>query len=194
MALSLQKGQKISLTKPGAAGLTKVFMGLGWDVASPKTDARGKSAESTSIDLDASCLLFDDKRQLVDTVWFRQLASKDGSVKHSGDNRTGAGDGDDEVIHVDLSAVPANVSHLVFTVNSFTGQDFSRVANAVSRLVDATSKVELARFSLAERGSHTGLIMTKLYRHSGEWKMQAIGEVGTGRTFTELLPKIADYL
>ena len=183
MTISLQKGQKISLAKPGGGGLTRIFMGLGWDVAS-----------GPAIDLDASCLLFDDKRNLLDAVWFRQLTSKDGSIKHSGDNRTGAGDGDDEVVHVDLSQVPANVMHLVFTVNSFTGQDFTRIANSTCRLVDATSNTELARYDLAAKGGHTALVLAKLYRHNNDWKMQAIGEVGTGKTFTELLPKIVDYL
>jgi tellurium resistance protein TerZ len=130
MALSLTKGQKISLEKENGGGLSKVAMGLGWDAA------RGQS-----IDLDASCIMFNATKNIIDTVWFGQLQSKDGSVKHSGDNLTGAGDGDDETITVDLTRVLANVNSLVFTINSFTGQTFDQIENAFCRLVNPKFRV-----------------------------------------------------
>jgi tellurium resistance protein TerZ len=138
--------------------------------------------------------MFDDANRPVDVVWFRQLKSRDGSITHTGDNRTGAGDGDDEQIIVDLRTVPPNVKSLVFTVNSFTGQNFSSVQNAFCRLFDTNSGKEIARYDLSVQGSHTAQIMAKLYRHNGEWKMHAIGENGTGRTFDDLMPLIVPHL
>ena len=122
------------------------------------------------------------------------LTSRDGSITHTGDNRTGDGDGDDEQIIVNLNSVPANIKSLVFTVNSFTGQDFSQVANAFCRIVDKSSGKEIARYDLSVQGRHSAQIMAKLYRHNGEWKMHAIGENGTGRTFQDLLPQILPHL
>ena len=142
MSVSLVKGQKISLDKPGGGTLTRVRMGLGWDAIQiqKKGFFGGKKSQDQEIDLDASCLLLNASNQLVDQVWFQQLKSKDGSVIHTGDNRTGAGDGDDESIIVNLDQVPANIETLVFTVNSFTGQNFSQIENAFCRLVDATDR------------------------------------------------------
>jgi len=123
MALNLEKGQKISLNKEAGGALSIVRMGLGWDVAKSKGMLGGLfGGGGDSIDLDASCLMFDEQGSLKDVVWFRQLRSNDGSIQHSGDNRTGAGDGDDETITVDLNKVPATIKTLVFTVNSFLGQ------------------------------------------------------------------------
>jgi len=113
---------------------------------------------------------------------------------HTGDNRTGDGDGDDEQIIVDLDKIPATVKSLVFTVSSYTGQTFAEVENAYCRLVDNSNKNEVARYTLSSQGSHTAQIMAKLYRHNGEWKMHAIGENGTGRTIADLLPKIVVHL
>lgn len=197
MAVSLVKGQKISLEKSGGGSLTKVFMGCGWDTV--KTGGLlGRmfgGGDGGSIDLDASCILFDENRNVLDTIWFRQLKSRDGSIVHSGDNRTGDGDGDDEVINVDLSRVPPNVKALVFTVNSFTGQTFDKVANAVCRLVDASNNQEVAKLDLSDvKGAHTAVIMAKVYRHNGEWKMHAIGEKANGQTFHDLLPRITPHL
>ena len=193
MAVNLQKGQKISLDKEAGSALTKVVMGLGWDVAKKK-GFFGFGGGSAEIDLDTSCLMFDEAGQMIDIVWFRQLQSKDGSIKHTGDNRTGAGDGDDEQIIVDLSRVPANIKSLVFTVNSFTGQTFSQVENAYCRLVNGGNDQEIARYNLSCQGEHSAQIMAKIYKHNGEWKMHAIGENGTGRTFEQLMPQIRSYL
>ena len=193
MSVNLSKGQKISLDKEAGGALTKITMGLGWDAVKSK-GFLGFGGKSETIDLDASCVLFDEANNPVDTVWFRQLKSKDGSIVHTGDNRTGAGDGDDEQIIVDLPRVPANVKSLVFTVNSFTGQSFEKIENAFCRIVNTSTDKEVARYDLSVQGSHTAQIMTKLYRHNGEWKMHAIGENGNGRTFDDLMPQITAHL
>jgi len=190
MSVNLQKGQKISLEKEAGAALAKVTMGLGWDVAKPKLFGFGGG----QVDLDASAVLFDADGRQLDAVWFRQLKSRDGSVRHSGDNRTGSGDGDDERIAVDLARVPPEVHALVFTVNNFTGQDFSKVRNAYCRLVDDASGRELARIDLSAQGKHTAQVMAKLYRHDGGWKMHAIAEMALGRTFDDLMPYIRPHL
>ena len=194
MAVNLQKGQKISLEKEAGGALSRVTMGLGWDVAKSRGFLGFGGGAGQPIDLDASCVLFDDANRAVDVVWFRQLKSRDGSITHTGDNRTGAGDGDDEQIVVDLRTVPADVKSLVFTVNSFTGQNFSSVQNAFCRLFDTNNGKEIARFDLSVQGSHTAQIMAKLYRHNGEWKMHAIGENASGRTFDDLMPLIVPHL
>ncbi|MCW2644709.1 MAG: hypothetical protein JWP07_818 [Pseudonocardiales bacterium] len=191
MSVSLSKGQKVSLTKAGGGTLSKVRMGLGWD-AMRKKGLFGSRAQS--IDLDASALLFDAAGNLVDQVWFQQLTSKDGSVQHTGDNRTGAGDGDDESIKVDLSRVPPTVATLVFTVNSFTGQDFSQIENAFVRLIDESNETEIARYDLTGTGSHTAQIMAKVSRDGQGWSMTALGNAASGRTFHDLLPAIAGFL
>ncbi|EHM55994.1 TerD family protein [Cardiobacterium valvarum] len=192
MAVNLQKGQKISLEKEAGGTLTSVVMGLGWDVAKKK-GLFGFGREQ-SIDLDASCFVFDDNNNPLDLVYFGQLASRDGSIQHSGDNRTGEGDGDDEQIAVALNRIPANIKTLVFTVSNYTGQNFSQVENAYCRLVDGQTGKEIARYNLSAQGNHTAQIMAKLYRHNGEWKMHAIGENSQGATPDLILPKIVPYL
>lgn len=195
MALNLEKGQKISLSKEAGGTLTKVTMGLGWDVAKKGGMLGGLFGSSGgSVDLDASCVMFDDSNKIIDTVWFRQLKSKDGSIVHTGDNLTGEGDGDDEQINVDLSRVPSNVKALIFTVNSFTGQTFDTIESAYCRMLDSSNNKEIARYTLSGKGSHSAQIMAKLYRHNDEWKMHAIGENGFGRTIESLLPQIITHL
>jgi len=192
MSVTLTKGQRVSLSKRGGGTLTHVRMGLGWDAA-PKRGLFGTRQQS--IDLDASALLFDNSGGLVDQVWFRQLTSRDGAVRHTGDNRTGHGDGDDESIRVDLARVSAAVSTIVFTVNSFTGQDFSQIENSFCRLIDETTESEVALFSLAETGRHTAQVMAKVTRDGdGGWTMTAIGAATFGRTFRDLLPAIGPHL
>jgi tellurium resistance protein TerZ len=192
MGVNLSKGQSVSLVKSGGGGtLTQVRMGLGWD-AVRKKGLFGSRAQS--IDLDASALLFDASKRLLDQVWFQQLTSQDGSVQHTGDNRTGAGEGDDESIRVNLSAVSPAVQTIVFTVNSFTGQDFTQIENAFCRLVDETTGAEIARYELGASGPHTAQIMTKVSRDGGGWSMTAIGTAASGRTFHDLLPAIEGQL
>jgi tellurium resistance protein TerZ len=174
---------------------------VGWRHADAGGDGRGLGRSQIQgfgllgggggdIDLDASCLLFDAGGNLLDQVWFRQLASTDGSIVHSGDNRTGAGDGDDETINVDLTRVPAAVQSLVFTVNSFTGDSFDRIENAYCRVVDLSDGKEMARYDLTGSGPHTGQVMAKLVRSGDGWEMKALGERTTGRTFKDMMGNI----
>ena len=192
--VSLAKGQTVRLEKSGGGTLTRVAMGLGWDVAKPKGFFAKLSGGGGDVDLDASVLLFDASKQLVDQVWFQQLASRDGSIVHSGDNRTGAGDGDDETIAVDLTKLPATVQTLVFTVNSFLGDSFDRIENAYCRVVDTANGAELARYDLSGAGSHTGQVMAKLTRGGSGWDMKALGERTTGRTFHDMMGQIVLHL
>ncbi|MCO1653459.1 TerD family protein [Pseudonocardia humida] len=192
MSVNLSKGQQVSLTKRGGGGLTVVRMGLGWDAVKKRGLFGGM--KSQTIDLDASALLFDGGGSLVDAVWFRQLRSKDGSVQHTGDNLTGAGEGDDESIIVDLTRVPPAVTQIVFTVNSFTGQDFSQIENAFCRLIDETSNDELARYELSGSGQHNAQIMAKVSRGGAGWTMTAIGATASGRTVQDLVPAVGPHL
>ncbi|SNQ48406.1 Tellurium resistance protein TerZ [Frankia canadensis] len=184
--VSLAKGQSVSLVKTGAPALTRVRMGLGWDPAQ-----RGRS-----IDLDASCILFDDRGKDVDKVWFMSKKGARGAVRHSGDNLTGQGDGDDETIAVDLAALPPNVVTLIFTVNSFQGQAFTEVRNAYCRLYDDVTGQELVRFDLSESKPSTGLVMCRVQRERGTptWSMTAIGEFHDGKTVRAMVSPSRQYL
>lgn len=201
MSISLTKGQKISLEKENGSSLNQVFLGLGWDTKKASSSGGFLGAVSSffssgeeDIDLDSSCLLFDQNNKPIDVIWFGKLKSKDGSIQHSGDNLTGEGEGDDETIFVNLNQLPAEVKSLIFTVNSFRGQTFENVANAFVRLVNQQNSTEIAKFNLSCQGDHTALVMCKLYRHDDEWKLHAIGEVANGRTFDDLMPNIVAYL
>ena len=174
MALSLSKGGNLSLTKE-APGMTKVLVGLGWDT---------RSTDGADFDLDASAFLLkaDGKvRADSDFIFYNQLKSVDGSVEHTGDNRTGEGDGDDEAIKVDLSKVPADIDKIAFTVTIHEAetrrQSFGQVRNAFIRIVNQDSNVEVARYDLAEDAStETAMIFAELYRHGTEWKFRAVGQ------------------
>jgi len=191
MAISLSKNQTISLEKEAGTGLKKIRMGLGWDPVKPSGVFAKLLNSDTAIDLDASCIVLDSSKQLLDLVWFRELKSKDGSIVHSGDNRTGEGDGDDESIQVNLEQLPSGVKHLVFTVNSFTGQNFESVENAYCRIVDEVTGKELARFNLSDKGRHTGVVMAYLSRTAAGWDLTAIGTVANGRTAQDLANEAA---
>lgn len=193
MAVNLQKGQKISLAKEAGGTLNHVVMGLGWD-AVKKKGFFGFGGGSKEVDLDAACFLFDDNNTLRDLVFFNHLRSECGSIQHSGDNRTGEGDGDDEQIAVVLNRLPAEIKSLVFTVSNYTGQDFSQVENAYCRLINGDNGQEIARYDLSAQGSHTAQIMAKVYRHNGEWKMHAIGENSQGATPDKIIPQIVPHL
>ena len=174
MAVSLSKGGNVSLTKE-APGLTEVIVGLGWD---PRV------TDGQEFDLDASAFLLkaDGKvRADSDFIFYNQLKSTDGSVEHTGDNRTGEGDGDDEAIKVDLSKVPADIDRIAFTVTIHEAdarrQNFGQVRNAFIRIVNQDNNNEVARYDLAEDAStETAMIFAELYRNGAEWKFRAVGQ------------------
>ncbi|MGB8664814.1 MAG: TerD family protein [Serratia inhibens] len=184
--VSLSKNQTVSLSKE-TSSLNQLQFGLGWDPLKKKKGFLSGllSSSSDSIDLDAGCVLLDHSGKSIDTIWFRKLKSSCGSVVHQGDNLTGEGDGDDEVITVDLTRLPSQVEYLVFTVNSFRGQTFNEVDNAFCRVVDQSRK-ELARYQLAEQGAHTGIIIASLARNNGSWDFTAQGKASTGRTIDDM--------
>lgn len=178
MALSLQKGGNLSLSKE-APGLTKILVGLGWDP---------RSTDGTQFDLDASAFLLNASGKVrgdADFIFYNQLKSPDGSVEHTGDNRDGAGDGDDEAIKIDLSRVPVDVEKIAFTVTIHDAvnrrQNFGQVGNSFIRIVNEANGSEIVRFDLAEDAStETAMIFAELYRHNREWKFRAIGQGYTG--------------
>ncbi|WP_283134867.1 TerD family protein [Rhizohabitans arisaemae] len=192
MSISLSKGQQVALVKPGGGTPGVVRMGLGWDADGRK--GRPEGVRTHAVDLDASCMLFNAAGELVDSIWFRNLTSEAGAVVHSGDNVSGSGEGDDESITVDLAKVPDGVSHLVFTVNSFSGHRLSKVDNAFCRLVDADSGDELARYDLSISTEQAAQIMAKVSRGEEGWTMTAIGAECAGRTFKDLLPAVSPHL
>ncbi len=179
MAISLQKGQKIDLTKTNP-GLTKVLVGLGWDT--------NKYDGGADFDLDAAVFLLGDSGKVnsdADFVFYGNLKHASGAVEHLGDNLTGAGDGDDEQIKVDLAAVPANISKIDFTVTIYDAetrrQNFGQVSNAFIRIVNEATGEELLRFDLGEDFSiETAVVVAELYRNNGEWKFNAIGSGFSG--------------
>lgn len=191
MVINLSKGQTIDLTKSAAdTGLRAVRLGLGWDVkvVEKKTLFGGTKQIQRDIDLDASALLIGGGRVL-DIVFFGQLRSKDGSVQHTGDNLTGAGDGDDESIVVNLESLATSVEHVVFTVNSYSGDNFAEIDNAYVRAVNPDARdAELARFGLAESGPHTALVMARVSRTADGWAFTAIGTPGHAKTAHQLAP------
>ena len=188
MAINMSKGQSVSLTKSGGGTLTSVNLVLSWEGLTKKGFFGSKKV---SVDLDASCLVFDGGRQLIDQVWFQQLRSKDGSIQHTGDDRAG---GAGETIRVDLAALPANAQSLVFTVNSFLGQAFTQIETATVQLFDATTNTALAGYTLAGSGDQTALVMAKVTRSGAGWAMTAIGTPAKGRTFHEILPAVTPVL
>lgn len=196
MAISLSKGQKISLSKEAGPQLSEVCMGLGWDAVKSKGLFGGLfgGGGGGDIDLDANALLFDSQGQLLDVIWFRQLQSKDGTIRHSGDNRTGAGDGDDETITVSLERLPQGVVTVLFSVNNYTGQDFSSVENAYCRLVNTQNNQEIARYNLSVQGGHNAMIMATLKREGNDWSMTAVGTPARGRTYQDNLPDMKPYI
>ncbi len=188
MSVSLSKGQKISLEKSGG-GIATLHLGLGWDPA--KVEKKGFFSKmlgggGDSIDLDASCIVCDEARNTLDVVWFQSLTSKDSAIVHSGDNLTGEGDGDDESIKVNTRSLDAKAHHLIFLVSSFRGQTFDEVDNAFCRVLDDGDNTELCRYTLADKGKHTGVVMGVLSRSGGGWTFKAVGEPADGRTAKDM--------
>ncbi|MCI9006384.1 MAG: TerD family protein [Lachnospiraceae bacterium] len=191
MSVSLQKGQKVSLSKDNA-GLSKVMIGLGWDEVQQKKKGFF-SAKPQDIDCDASAfLLIDGKlRDKKDIVYFGNLRHPSGTVQHMGDNLTGAGEGDDEQILVDLAQVPSEYDRIVVVVNIYQAvqrkQHFGLIQNAFIRLVDGRNNTEMCRYNLTDDYSGmTAMIFGEVYRHNGEWKFNAIGQGTTDPGIGEL--------
>lgn len=174
MAINLHKGQKIDLTK-GNPGLSKLLVGLGWDVNAFDSGA--------DFDLDASAFLVGANGKCPtenEFVFYGNLKHKSGAVIHMGDNLTGAGDGDDEQITVDLSKIPANIERIAFTVTIYDsdarGQNFGQVSNAYIHIQDLVSGTDLIRFDLGEDFSiETAIVVGEIYKYNGAWKFNAIG-------------------
>ena len=176
MVVSLSKGGNVSLTKEaGPSGLNKVLVGLGWDV---------RTTTGQDFDLDASALSCNEAGKVVTDqhfVFYNNLQSPDGKVVHQGDNRTGEGEGDDEVVEVNLGGMGADVDKVVFAVSidqaDARGQNFGQVTGAFIRVVNGDNGTELARYDLSEdASSETAMVFGELYRNSGEWKFRAIGQ------------------
>lgn len=181
MSISLQKGQKVSLSKENA-GLSKVVIGLGWDEAK-RSKGGFFSAKPKPIDCDASALLLKNGKltRKEDIIYFGNLRHDSGTVQHMGDNLTGAGDGDDEQIIVDLASIPADYDRIVIVVNIYQAvqrkQHFGLIENAFIRLVDGKTNNEMCKYNLSENYSGmTAMIFGEVYRHNGEWKFNAIGQ------------------
>ncbi len=197
MAINLQKGQKIDLTK-GNAGLNRLMIGLGWDEASQSSNGKGFlgmfKGGGAEIDCDASALLLTNGKFLgtQDLVYFGNLKHASGSVMHQGDNLTGAGDGDDEQIRIVLDKVPTNCDKIVFVVNIYEAvkrnQDFGMIRNAFIRIVDEAKGSELCRYNLSENyDGMTAMIFGEVYRHNGEWKFNAIGQATKDKGLEDIM-------
>lgn len=187
MSINLKKGQKIDLKKSNP-GLSEIKVGLGWD---PVKQSGGflKSlfgSESADIDCDASIFLLDKDSNPIDLVYFGNLRTRNDSIIHTGDNLTGDGDGDDEVILVDLERISDRVDKLLFVVNIYDcirrKQHFGMIENAYIRIIDVKGRSEIARYNLSDDyNSKTALVVGEIYRYNGTWKFSAIGE-GTNDT------------
>lgn len=191
MSVSLQKGQKVSLSKEHA-GLSKMMAGLGWDEAQ-KAKGGFFAPKPKPIDCDASALLLKNGRlcDKSDIVYFGNLGHKTGAVQHLGDNLTGAGEGDDEQILIDLGRIPQEYDRIVMVVNIYQAvqrkQHFGMIQNAFIRLVDQRNNSEMCRYNLTDDYSGmTALIFGEVYRHNGEWKFSAVGQGTTDPGLGEL--------
>jgi tellurium resistance protein TerZ len=189
MSLSLSKGSSLSLKKDDGSALTQVRLGLGWDAVKRGFFGGGE------IDLDASAVLLDGSGKPLDIVYFGQKNSKDGSIRHSGDNLTGAGDGDDEQIAVNLSAISAQVQSVVFVITSYSGQKFNSVQNVYARIVDTSAgEKEVVRYNLAESAGVTANVIAKVSRDGSGWAFTAIGEYTNGKTAHDTLATVSRYV
>ncbi|MES2819064.1 MAG: TerD family protein [Pseudomonadota bacterium] len=174
MAITLQKGGNLSLSKTDPS-LKRILIGLGWDE---------RATDGTDFDLDASAFMLTAQGKVrtdADFIYYNQLRSPEGALEHTGDNRSGQGEGDDETLRVDLSKIPAGIEKIVITVTIHDAaarkQNFGQVANAFIRVVNEESNVEIVRYDLAEDYStETAMVFGELYSHNGEWKFRAVGQ------------------
>ena len=197
MSISLKKGQKVSLSKDNP-GLSRVVVGLGWDEVKKSKGFNFLAPKPEPIDCDASAILLHDGKLVYkeDVVYFGNLRHPTGTVQHMGDNLTGAGEGDDEQIIVDLASIPAEYDKIVMVVNIYQAvqrkQHFGMIQNAFIRLVDGRNNNEMCRYNLTEDyGNMTAMIFGEIYRHNGEWKFNAIGQPGYEPGIVDLVQKYA---
>lgn len=204
MAVNLQKGQRVDLTKTDGSALRSVMVGLGWDEAEqPETRHQkggffsglfgGGTKKIHNIDCDASVFVCRDGRlrSSDDVVYFGNLEHVSGAIKHMGDNLTGEGEGDDEEIFVDLSKLPKDCDKIVFVVNVYKArerkQDFGKIKNAFIRICDNDTNEELCRYNLSENyEGMTAMIFGEIYRRNDQWRFNAIGQATTDDNITEL--------
>jgi tellurium resistance protein TerZ len=203
MAIKLEKGQRINLEKSNGTKLQNICVGVNWGAIEKRSWLGGKTMEA--VDLDASCATFDDNNKSLEVIYFGNLKSKNGSIRHSGDDLTGDMGGDDgqdnEVITVDLAQLPAEVSKIAFVLNSFRGHDFKTIPFASIRIYEGTpSRVNevFATYDIANDASFAGsvsMVMGVFYKRNGEWKFNAIGEATTDRDLrSTLVTVISKYL
>ena len=183
MSINLQKGQKIDLTK-GNSNIKKLIIGLGWDTSNSKTN----------IDCDTSVLVLDNNDKLKEMVYFGNKNSTDNAIIHSGDNLTGYGDGDDEIILINIPAIEQSISKLIFVVNIYKcddrKQDFGMVKNAYIRIINESTKEELAKFNLTDDyAGRTALLTGEIYKYNGEWKFNALGQGSNDKSLREMASK-----
>lgn len=193
MAISLQKGQRIDLTK-GNSNLNRIMVGLGWDPVKSGGGLFGGMFGGANIDCDASVIMLQNDRYVdkKDLIYFGNKKSRCGAVSHSGDNLTGAGEGDDEVIMIDLKSIPEKYNKLIFVVNIYDcvsrKQDFGMIQNAFIRVANPQTGEEMVRYNLTDSYKGlTTLITGEIYRHNGEWKFGAIGDGTTDRSLSEIV-------
>jgi tellurium resistance protein TerZ len=203
MAINLEKGQRINLQKNDGAKLQSICVGINWG-AIEKKSFLGKVTKE-AVDLDGSCALYNDAKQVVDTVYFGHLQSNDGAIKHSGDDLTGDMDGDDgldnEVITLDFSKINPSVTYVAFVLNSFRGHDFKTIPFASIRIYEGTPsmvKEVFAKYDIANGpgfAGHVSMVMGVFYRRNNEWKFNAIGEPTEDRELKETVKTVSqNYL
>ncbi|KRT15543.1 Tellurium resistance protein TerD [Pedobacter ginsenosidimutans] len=204
MAINLQKGQRISLEKSNGSKLQNVCVGINWG-AIEKKGLFGFGSSKEAVDLDGSCALYNENKQLLEVVYFGNLKSKNGSVKHSGDDLTGDMGGDDgldnEIITLDFSQLDANVNYVAFVLNSFRGHDFGTIPFASIRIYEGTTKrvnEVFAKFDIANGANfagHVSMVMGVFYKKNGEWKFNAIGEPTKDKKLEETVKTVTqNYL
>lgn len=204
MAINLQKGQRINLEKTNGSKLQSICVGINWG-AIEKKGLFGFGKTKEAVDLDASCALYDDNKKMTDIIYFGNLKSKDGAVKHSGDDQSGDMDGDDgldnEVITLDFSQLNPAITYAAFVLNSFRGQDFGTIPFASIRIYEGTPKRVNEVFATYDIASgegfagHVSMVMGVFYKRNGEWKFNAIGEPTKDKKLQETIETVTkNYL
>lgn len=200
MAINLEKGQRINLAKSNGTTLQNICVGINWG-AIEKKGMFGLSKTKEAVDLDGSCALYNDQKQMIDVVYFGNLKSKDGAIKHSGDDLTGDMGGDDgkdnEVITLDFSKLSPDVTYVGFVLNSFRGHDFGSIPFASIRIYEGTpARVTevFAKYDIANGpgfAGHVSMVMGVFYKKNGEWKFNAIGEPTKDRKLEETVKTVS---